>query len=110
MTLLEPTVRQECRSPVVRSRRLSLRARNRNRDSAFVSIHADGWDSRIVKRVARGERITITERGRPVAVLVPVDVPSSALLQAMIGCTMARWEGASHLDQRGRRGFAAGRP
>jgi prevent-host-death family protein len=49
--------------------------------------------STYLKRVARGERITVTDRGRPVAVLIPVDDPSSSLLQAMIAAGTARWTG-----------------
>jgi prevent-host-death family protein len=49
--------------------------------------------SKYLKRVAAGERITVTERGNPVAVLIPVDRPSSAPLQAMIAAGTARWAG-----------------
>jgi prevent-host-death family protein len=49
--------------------------------------------SKYLKRVARGERITVTERGRPVAILAPIEEPSSALLQAMIANGTARWSG-----------------
>ena len=49
--------------------------------------------SKYLKRVAAGERITVTERGHPVAVLIPVDRPLSAPLQAMIAAGTARWTG-----------------
>jgi prevent-host-death family protein len=49
--------------------------------------------SKYLKRVAHGERITVTERGRPVAVLVPIEEPSAALVQAMIAAGTARWSG-----------------
>ena len=49
--------------------------------------------SKYLKRVARGERITVTERGRPVAILAPIEEPSSALLQGMIAAGSARWSG-----------------
>jgi prevent-host-death family protein len=35
--------------------------------------------SRYLRRVAKGERLEVTERGKPVAVLGPVDESSSAL-------------------------------
>ena len=35
--------------------------------------------SRYLRRVARGERLEVTERGKPVAVLGPVDATGSAL-------------------------------
>jgi prevent-host-death family protein len=35
--------------------------------------------SRYLRRVARGERLQVTERGKPVAVLGPVDESGSAL-------------------------------
>jgi len=37
--------------------------------------------SRYLRRVARGERLEVTERGKPVAVLGPVDESGSALRQ-----------------------------
>ncbi len=49
--------------------------------------------SQFLKRVARGERITVTERGRPVALLVPVEESMSAPLQAMIAAGTARYAG-----------------
>jgi prevent-host-death family protein len=35
--------------------------------------------SRYLRRVARGERLEVTERGKPVAVLGPINEPGSAL-------------------------------
>lgn len=49
--------------------------------------------SKYLKRVALGERITVTERGRPVALLIPVDEPAIARLQAMVIAGTARWTG-----------------
>jgi prevent-host-death family protein len=49
--------------------------------------------SKYLQRVARGERITVTERGRPVALLIPIDEPSTVRLQAMVTAGTARWMG-----------------
>lgn len=50
--------------------------------------------SQYLKRVGRGERIVVTERGRPVAVIGPA--AASVLterLEAMLRSGMARWAG-----------------
>ena len=50
--------------------------------------------SQYLKRVGRGERIVVTERGRPVAVIGPAG--GSALterLEAMLRSGRARWAG-----------------
>lgn len=50
--------------------------------------------SHVLRRVSDGERITITDRGRPVAVLSPVDErPEEAALWAMVREGLARWGG-----------------
>jgi prevent-host-death family protein len=56
--------------------------------------------SKFLKRVALGERITVTERGRPIALLIPMDDPSSAPLRAMIATGTARWVGGKPLGSR----------
>lgn len=53
--------------------------------------------SKFLKRVALGERITVTERGRPIALLIPVDDPSFAPLRAMIATGAGRWVGGEPL-------------
>ena len=65
--------------------------------------------SKYLKRVAAGERITVTERGHPVAVLIPVDRPLSAPLQAMIAAGTARWPGGNRVDLHDRRDYGRGR-
>jgi prevent-host-death family protein len=50
--------------------------------------------SRVLRRVSSGERITITDRGRPVALLTPVDErKEEAALWAMVREGLARWGG-----------------
>jgi prevent-host-death family protein len=49
--------------------------------------------SKYLKRVGLGERITVTDRGRPIAVLVPIEEPSTAVVQAMIADGTAHWTG-----------------
>ena len=47
-----------------------------------------------LKRVARGERITVTSRGRPVATLGPaVAERDTSRLHAMLASGSARWGG-----------------
>lgn len=50
--------------------------------------------SHVLRRVSEGERVTITDRGRPVAVLTPVEErPADAALWAMVHKGLARWSG-----------------
>ena len=50
--------------------------------------------SRVLRRVSDGERITITDRGRPVAVLSPVDERlEDTALWTMVREGLARWGG-----------------
>lgn len=50
--------------------------------------------SEFLRRVANGERVTVTDRGRPVAVIVPPDAPSrDEPLWAMVREGLARWGG-----------------
>ena len=50
--------------------------------------------SRYIRRVQRGERITITDRGQPVAVIGPMAAsPRIERLEAMLRIGRARWVG-----------------
>lgn len=50
--------------------------------------------SEFLRRVGDGERITITDRGRPVAVLAPVtETPEDEALMKMVRAGLARWSG-----------------
>ncbi len=50
--------------------------------------------SRYIKRVEQGERITITDRGHPVAIIGPAAASSRAnRLEAMLRTGAARWAG-----------------
>ena len=50
--------------------------------------------SRYMKRVQRGERITVTDRGEPVAVIGPAVVsPRTERFEAMLRTGAARWAG-----------------
>ena len=50
--------------------------------------------SEFLRRVADGERITVTDRGRPVAVIVPPESsPGDEALARMVREGLARWEG-----------------
>ncbi len=50
--------------------------------------------SKYIKRVEQGERITITDRGHPVAVIGPVVTsPRANRLEAMLRTGAARWTG-----------------
>jgi prevent-host-death family protein len=52
--------------------------------------------SEFLRRVQRGESITVTDRGRPVAVLRPIiDDTLSAALSAMVADGSANWSGGS---------------
>ncbi len=50
--------------------------------------------SQYIKRVEQGERITITDRGQPVAVIGPAAAsPHAQRLEAMLRTGGARWAG-----------------
>lgn len=50
--------------------------------------------SQYIKRVGRGERITITDRGQPVAVIGPAVIsPRAKKLEAMLHAGEAHWAG-----------------
>ena len=50
--------------------------------------------SEFLRRVAGGERITVTDRGRPVAVIAPPDAPPEhAVVAGMVREGLAFWEG-----------------
>ena len=50
--------------------------------------------SEFVRRVADGERITVTDRGRPVAVISPPgEKPEDERLMAMVREGLAKWGG-----------------
>ncbi len=50
--------------------------------------------SEFLRRVADGERVTVTDRGRPVAVLVPpTERPEDEKLLAMVREGLAKWGG-----------------
>lgn len=50
--------------------------------------------SRYLKRVRAGARLTVTERGRAIATLGPVDLPDDAAwAQELIVSGKARWSG-----------------
>jgi prevent-host-death family protein len=50
--------------------------------------------SRQLKRVERGVRLTITDRGRPIAVLSPVEAPANAAWAwRMVADGKASWSG-----------------
>ena len=52
--------------------------------------------SALLRRAAQGERITITDRGRPVAVLAPVDAkPEDEAIAAMVRDGLASWGGGT---------------
>jgi prevent-host-death family protein len=52
--------------------------------------------SEFLHRVADGERITITDRGRSVAILIPADPPGEdAAVAAMVRDGLARWGGGT---------------
>ena len=50
--------------------------------------------SEFLRRVADGERITVTDRGRPVAIISPpVEAPEDEALRAMVREGLAKWAG-----------------
>ncbi len=50
--------------------------------------------SACLRRVQAGERLTVTDRGRAIATLAPIDErPTPAWLQRLIGEGRARWGG-----------------
>jgi prevent-host-death family protein len=50
--------------------------------------------SELLQRVADGERITVTDRGRPIAVVTPPESPSDdETIRAMVREGLARWGG-----------------
>jgi prevent-host-death family protein len=50
--------------------------------------------SDLVRRAANGERITVTDRGRPVAILsAPIMTPEDERIAAMLREGIARWGG-----------------
>ncbi len=50
--------------------------------------------SRYLKRVSTGERVMVTERGRPVAIISPPAVtPADRRIEAMLREGAARWGG-----------------
>ena len=50
--------------------------------------------SDFIKRAANGERITVTDRGRPVAVISPpMDTPEDERIAAMLREGIAKWGG-----------------
>ena len=50
--------------------------------------------SEFLRRVAGGERITVTDRGRPVAVIAPPDAPPAhAVVARMVREGLASWGG-----------------
>lgn len=51
--------------------------------------------SQYLKRVGSGERVVVTQRGRPVAVISPpVVTPADRRIEAMLNEGVARWGGA----------------
>jgi prevent-host-death family protein len=50
--------------------------------------------SELLRRVVRGERITVTDRGRPVAVLgPPAESPDAAFARELVREGLASWSG-----------------
>jgi prevent-host-death family protein len=50
--------------------------------------------SEFLRRVAEGERVTVTDRGRPVAVMVPPDEPGDdEQVRLLVREGLARWAG-----------------
>ena len=50
--------------------------------------------SEYLARVQAGERLTVTDRGRPIATIVPVDArPAPGWIRAMVADGRARWGG-----------------
>lgn len=66
--------------------------------------------SQYLTRVAAGEQITVTDRGRPVATISPIGQPSTpAWLRSVVADRRARWSGgkpkglATRVPSRGKR-------
>ena len=49
--------------------------------------------SRLLRRVQRGESLTVTDRGTPVARIVPAEVSSSEAMAALQGAGILKWSG-----------------
>jgi len=49
--------------------------------------------SRHLKRVQAGARLLVTERGRPIATLTPVDAPNADWVDPLLATGRARWNG-----------------
>jgi prevent-host-death family protein len=50
--------------------------------------------SMCLSRVQAGERLTVTDRGRPIATIAPIDAPAvPAWVQPFLGSRRARWAG-----------------
>jgi prevent-host-death family protein len=49
--------------------------------------------SKYLRRVKAGYTVLITERGKPVGRIIPVDQPLEARLQAMVEVGLLRWSG-----------------
>jgi prevent-host-death family protein len=60
--------------------------------------------SKYLRRVINGERLEVTERGRPVAVLAPLSETTSALGR-LVGSGRARPEGCIYSDHAADLGF-----
>ncbi len=57
--------------------------------------------SRYLKRVRAGARVTVTERGRAIAMLGPVDVPADLeWAHALVVSGQARWAGGKPAGSR----------
>lgn len=65
--------------------------------------------SRYLKRVRSGARVTVTERGRAIATLGPVDVPADTEWAAMVVSGHARWSGGKPSGSRHPAPTVAGR-
>ena len=50
--------------------------------------------SEFLRRVAEGERITVTDRGRPIAVLSPAESTTDDDIRRMVREGLATWGGA----------------
>jgi len=54
--------------------------------------------SACLARVQAGERITVTDRGRPIATIVPIDAPPAPeWLRALVAEGRVRWSGGKPL-------------
>jgi prevent-host-death family protein len=50
--------------------------------------------SACLARVQAGERLTVTDRGRPIAMITPIDSPAVPVwVQPLVGNRRARWAG-----------------